>query len=270
MQKSHIVTTAREDRSSRPPGTQAVGRAIGLLKLVGSSRVRNLRLVDIAEMASMDKSTTHRLLQRLVYEGMLRHSPGHGYRLGLLAYELGLLALPEADLRETSRPTLQALAQATGDTVFLVVRSGLESVCLNRITGDFPIQTMTRAVGDRHPLGMGAGGLAILASLSDADVEAIVRATKPRLPAYGFSERMMLDAVNITRQRCGLAVDEGHVARDVGAVGRAVATGEAHPAFAAVFVASIMERMTTARRRQLDKQLLSCTAAIERSQPRPW
>src|SRR5690606_11299811 len=108
--------------STPSSSSQTVGRAIQLLRLVASSRSRELRLVDIAEMAALDKSTAHRLLQRLVKERMLVRAPGQrGYRLGPLLYELGLAALPETNLRELSTPALHRLAQATGDMAFLLI-----------------------------------------------------------------------------------------------------------------------------------------------------
>src|SRR5690625_3602768 len=108
-----------------PAPAPTLGRAIELLRLVASSQARNLRLIDSADMASLDKSTAHRLLQRLVSERMLVRDPGQrGYRLGPLLYELGLAALPETNLRELSEPALQRLAQETGDMAFLILRSG--------------------------------------------------------------------------------------------------------------------------------------------------
>src|SRR3546814_1842852 len=108
--------------------SQTVGRAILLLKLIASSKTRNLRLIDIAEMAALDKSNAHRLLQRLVQERMLVRDPGQrGYRLGPLLHELGIAALPETNLRELSEPSLRLLAQSTGDMAFLIIRRGFET-----------------------------------------------------------------------------------------------------------------------------------------------
>src|SRR5690606_37894527 len=128
------------------------------------------------------------------------------------------------------------------DMVFLVVRSGHESVCLNRIAGNFPIQTMTRTEGDRHPLGVGAGGLAILAALSDEDVQVVAKAVGHRLDRYGLSESLLHRAVAATRER-GIAVDEGSAALDVTALGHVIRERSQAPV-AAVFVASIRSRMT--------------------------
>lgn len=246
---------------------QTVARAIQLLRLVASSQTRNLRLVDIAEMAQLEKSTAHRLLQRLEQERMLVRDPGmRGYRLGPLLYELGLAALPETNLREVSHPALQALARATGDMAFLVVRSGFESVCLDRFAGNFAIQTMTQGVGDRHPLGVGAGGLAILAALGDSEAKIVINAVAPQLRRYRLTEKQLRERVEVTRER-GVALDEGSAALDVTAVGRAIRDRTGTPV-AAVFVPSIKSRMTESRQREVDKRLAACVSAIEAALPR--
>lgn len=252
--------------TAAPASAQTVARAIQLLRLVASSHSRNLRLVDIAEMADLDKSTAHRLLQRLVQERMLVRDPGlRGYRLGPLLYELGLAALPETNLREVSQPAVHALAQGTGDMAFLVMRSGFETVCLDRIAGNFAIQTMTQGVGDRHPLGVGAGGLAVLAALADGDVKIVMKAIAPQLRRYRLTERTLRERIELTRER-GCAVDEGSAALDVTAVGRAIRDRAGSP-IAAVFVASIKSRMTDLRQREVDKRLAACVAAIESAVP---
>lgn len=233
---------------------------------MASSQSRNLRLIDIAEMASLDKSTAHRLLQRLVQERMLvRDSDVRGYRLGPLLYELGLAALPENSLRELSQPQLQLLAQSTGDMAFLVMRSGFETVCLNRIAGNFAIQTLTQGVGDRHPLGVGAGGLAILSALSDSELRIVTKAVTPQLRRYHLTEKTLRERVEATRER-GHAVDEGSAALDVTALGRAIRDRTGSPV-GAVFIASIRSRMVASRQREVDKRLASCVSAIEATLP---
>ncbi|CAM5205595.1 DNA-binding IclR family transcriptional regulator OS=Castellaniella defragrans OX=75697 GN=HNR28_001216 PE=4 SV=1 [Castellaniella defragrans] len=241
---------------------QTVGRAALLLRIIASSQSRHLRLLDIAAMAALDKSTAQRLLHRLVIERLLVRDPARGYRLGPLLYELGLSALPETNLSEVGRAPLHALAQSTGDMVFLILRSGFETVCLGRIAGSFPIQTMTRTEGDRHPLGVGAGGGAVLAAMHDSDIELALPAIAPRLPAYHLTERGVLAAVQATRDRGDIAIDEGSAAFDVTAIGRAIHDAS-HAPVAAVFVASIQHRMGASRQKEIIKQLITCVDAIE-------
>lgn len=244
------------------PPAQTVGRAALLLRIIASSQSRHLRLLDIAAMAALDKSTAQRLLHRLVIERFLVRDPARGYRLGPLLYELGLSALPETNLREICQAPLHALAQSTGDMVFLVLRSGFETVCLSRIAGSFPIQTMTRTEGDRHPLGVGAGGAAILASMHDSDIELALRAIAPRLPAYHLTEQDVLAVVEATRARGSISLDEGSAAFDVTGIGRTIHDATRAPV-AAVFVASIQHRMGPARQKEIIKQLISCVETIQ-------
>ena len=244
---------------------QTVGRAIQLLRLVASSQARHLRLVDIAEMAALDKSTAHRLLQRLQQERLLVRDPGlNGYRLGPLLYELGLAALPGTNLRELAQPALQGLARSTGDMAFLLTRSGFQSVCLDRVEGHFAIQTLARGVGDRHLLGAGAGGLAILAALSDSEQQIVLTAVTPQLRRYRLTTRLLRERIELTRQRGGLAVDEGHASSDVTGLARPLHDSLGVP-IGSVLVASISARMTEARQREVDRRLLTCVAAIEAS-----
>ena len=65
-------------------------------------------------------------------------------------------------------------AARSGDTSFLSVRRDAFAVCLHREEGAYPIRTHALEVGDRHPLGVGGGSLAILATLSDAEIERVL------------------------------------------------------------------------------------------------
>lgn len=250
-------------RSSDIPA-QTVGRAVELLRIIASSQTRNLKLIDIAAMASLDKSTAQRLLVRLTHEKLLVRDSIRGYRLGPLLYELGLAAFPETNLREISHDALHELAHTTGDMVFLVERSGTDTVCLSRIAGNYPIQTMTRTEGDRHPLGVGAGGLAILAAMHDADISTAITAIAPRLHAYHLSEEKLWEAIEATRAAGDIAIDAGSAALDVTAIGRVIHDRTRTPV-AAIFIATISARMTPKRQSKVIQQLIACASTIEQT-----
>ena len=50
------------------------------------------------------------------------------------------------------------------------------SICSARALGDYPIKALTLDVGIRRPLGVGAGGLAILCALPEAEADEIIDA----------------------------------------------------------------------------------------------
>jgi len=253
--------TKRSSRDSMP--AQTVRRAVNLLRVIASNHSRSLRLIDLAEMSGLDKSTTHRLLHRLSEERMLVRNPGQrGYRLGPLLYELGLCALPEHNLKEIVHPELARLADITGDMTFLVQRSGYETVCLDRIAGNFHIQTMTAGVGDRRPLGLGAGGQAILAGLSDAEIELVLGAIKHQLDGYElFTAESLLADVTRCRE-LGYSIDENTAASGVSAIGKAIRLPSGAP-IAAIFIATTSNRLHQSRRAKVVRCLGSCVAAIE-------
>ena len=60
------------------------------------------------------------------------------YRLSLDFFTLAAKAGNAMDLRALCRPALLRLCASLGDTIFLLVRSGFEVVCLDRSEGPFP------------------------------------------------------------------------------------------------------------------------------------
>ncbi len=245
------------------PAGQTVQRAISLLRLIASSNTRDLRLNDLAAGSGLHKSTAHRLLQCLLEERMLvRGHNGRGYRLGPLLYEFGLAALPNRSIKEIAHPHVCKVAEVTGDMTFLLVRSGYETVCVDAIAGHFHVQTMTSGVGDRHPLGIGAGGQAILAALPDSEIEIVLNATKARFQNYRqFSRQSIADDVARCRKR-GYSLDENTAADGITAMGKVICLPGKIPV-AAVFIATLSSRMLPARRSKLARHLEVCATSIE-------
>jgi len=232
-------------------GTQSIRRTICLLReLIGSNR-RGSSSSELAARTGLDRSTARRILQCLVGEDLLAFDADtRRYHFGHLAYDMGLAASERLDLPQICKPALARIADDTGDTVFLMIRSGDEAVCADRAVGSYPIQTLIVDVGTRRPLGIGAGSLAILSALPDDVAELVLKHNTPRIGVYdGTTVEQLRAMMQATRQR-------GHVAMDVvevpGArtVGVAIATGTGRPV-AALSVASISIRMTPERESDL-------------------
>jgi DNA-binding IclR family transcriptional regulator len=179
------------------PGAQGVHRVADLLRAIASHDAAGARLLDLARQCRLEPPTTHRLLKALDAEGLVARDPSaRTYTLGPLTFELGLAAAHHFRARDLCAQALQAIAEHTGDTVFLSMRSGLDTVCIDRREGRFPIKTLTLDVGTRRPLGLGAGGLALLAALDDAEIDAVLGANAWRLAAYGgMRAPVLLDMV---------------------------------------------------------------------------
>ncbi|GAA4333125.1 hypothetical protein GCM10023144_24050 [Pigmentiphaga soli] len=70
---------------------------------------------------------------------------------------------------------LDEAADEIGDTVSLTVRSGLETVCVARRLGSYPIQVRSMGIGVRRPIGVSSSSIAILSTLTKREALQIVR-----------------------------------------------------------------------------------------------
>jgi DNA-binding IclR family transcriptional regulator len=250
----------------KPLGTQAIQRAALVVRLVASRSRTGIRLTDLVKYSRLERPTVHRILRGLIAEGLVRQDPDSRlYYLGPLVFELGLAAAPQFDLRDICRPTLQRIAEKTEDTVFLSVRSGYESVCIDRKEGSFPIKTFTLEVGARRPLGAGASGLALLMPLPDETVNEIVRANAVRYVPYhkNLTVPSLLKALKRSRE-LGYALNDSHVVAGAATLGLPIQNRYGHP-FAAITIGAIVSRMTENRRAQLVSILRSEIALAEKS-----
>src|SRR5256885_2045937 len=118
-------------------------RGVAFLKLLATGGVRGCPLSELAEKSGVPHPSAHRILKQLIAERLVVHdAQTHRYRLGPLAFELGLAGSMLHDIRDLCEPAMAALSRETEDTAYLVVRSGFEAVCLHRLEGDFPIRTL--------------------------------------------------------------------------------------------------------------------------------
>ena len=136
-------------------GTQSIQRAIDILHEVASCiDTHGLRLGELCARTGLSRPTLYRILACLEENRMLdRGATSRSYRLGPAVFHLGLAATQHHRLGDTCAFALDGLAANTGDTVFLTIRSGNDSVTIDRRVGTFPIQALSLNVGARRPLG---------------------------------------------------------------------------------------------------------------------
>lgn len=251
------------DEAGRLTGTQSIERALMLVREIAAHNRTGSRLLDLASRSGLQRPTVHRMLKCLTQENMVQQDPdSHRYYLGPMVFELGLTAAPRFNLREICHPSMMRIAEVTGDTVFLTQRSGLDSVCLERQEGAFPIKTFTLEIGMRRPLGVGTGSLAILSALSEDEVRHVVAANTPRLGEFGLTATSLLAQVK-RAQKIGFAVREMPTLAGVRSVGQAVHNQSAVP-FAALSVSAIASRMNEKRVGELATLLRTETRLVEK------
>ncbi len=165
------------------PGTQAVRRALSLLKAFAGADPE-LGLSDLAKKVGLNRTTVYRLLTALESEGfVVRHGESDGYRLGPMAIVLGKWALRANDLRSVSHDELVALAQQTRETATLEVLRGQQILILDEVLGTHLVGA-TPSVDTLWPVHATSTGKAILAQLPAA-----ARRAALSLPLERFTEQ---------------------------------------------------------------------------------
>ena len=117
------MKSTREPASAVP--TQAVDRAMRLLKAIGAAR-QPMDVHQLAKECGLNRSTAWRLLASLEHHGMVeRNVETQRYKVGYEIVRLAATAADYAPLIARAAPFLEALAEKGGDTVSLSIsRSG--------------------------------------------------------------------------------------------------------------------------------------------------
>lgn len=244
-------------------GAGSLKRGVVLLKLLATAGARGLALTELAEKSGIPHPSVHRLLGQLATERLSEfNSESRRYKLGPLAFELGLASSTMHDIRDLCEPAMEKLARETEDTVYLVVRSGFDAVCMHRKEGSFPIRTLVLEVGSRRPLGVGAGGLALLSAIGDEERAEIIERIAPSLAAFGKLTAEELAESCLQTRSLGAAVVQNRVNLGVKAVGMSFCDSIGQ-AVGALSVAALSQRLNRRRTQEVGDLLREATRSVE-------
>lgn len=224
----------------------AVSKALRILKLFSHARPE-LTLREISKELGLPKSTAHRLVVTLEGAGFVEQVEGtNRYRLGMALFRLGSIVHERLDLSSVAPPVMRALSQETSETVVLVVRCGLERMCIEKVDGPRHIRPFVK-VGDPLPLHAGASGLVLLAYMQPEEVERVI-AEKGlyRLTPNTITDPATLDEVLERVRRDGYAISRGDRVIDGAAVSAPVKNAEGK-VVAALTVSLPLSRLTEDR-----------------------
>lgn len=245
-----------------PRGTQSIRRAFLVLRVVSLGEGGH-GLNDIATATGLARPTVHRLLTALIAEGAVEQRPRtQRYRASkyLNVSELRPAASP---LLNAASPFLDEAAEKIGDTVSLTLRSGLETICVARRLGSYPIQILSLGVGVRRPIGVSASSIALLSTLSPAGARQILHRNRSHLHSSGVTLRDTIQAVTAAKER-GYAFRERGLVQGTKAI--SVAFGaNAGEALATLTVTAIAHRMPVHRVKSVVDLLRDCAVNIENS-----
>ena len=234
-----------------PEGTQSIHRTISLIRTVADYEDRGGRLSQIARKTGLPTATVHRILSVLVSEGFVEYDPiSKLYHLGIELYTLGNRAR-KFTIRNKYHGSLEHIAQETGNSAWLVLRSGFDALCIDLVQGKFPIRIMVYDVGARRPIGVsGAASLSLLAFSSDDEIRTIIEVNKNHHNAHNHLTEANLQRLIKDYRKLGYAFSQGTFLKGVNGVGVPIYNEEGK-VIAAISVGAIAEWLDQAKAKKI-------------------
>lgn len=217
---------------------------------------RGISTAEVARSTGLARPTVHRLLAALTAEGFCDHENRGGlWLLGPEMYLMGTVAAERYDITEVASEHVSALADLTGESAFLSVRRGEETVCLLRQDGAFPIRSFVLYEGKRFPLGVASAGLAILSFLPEKMIERYMDSQDlVREHGHEHERSLLSQRIAETRER-GWAVNPGLVVEGSWGMGAAVFDAAGQPAWA-LSLTGIESRFSPERQEDMGNLLM--------------
>ena len=226
-------------------GTQAIERAILLLKLLATRGRFGWGLTEISRRSELDKATVRRILACLETERLVdRDFRDHRYFPGPLVAELGLSIFGYQPFIDEARGAIARLSKRTGGASFVYLRSGFEFVVAGRVEA-IHYKGMLNELGFRRPLISSAGGVAILIAIPEAERRFVVQQNLDELTRMGTQRPERFNNVLERSLNAGYAVNLEDVATGIHSFALSVPDHHGVP-FAALSVAGDTEQFPAA------------------------
>jgi IclR family acetate operon transcriptional repressor len=164
---------------------QSIERAFAVLGTLADGPIG---VTEVAERASLPKSTAARMLASLTREGVVEQVPGDTrYRLGGRLATLAAGVLPTRSLARLARPSLVELSSEVGEAAGLSVPDGDLVHYVEQVDSPNPV-SVRDWTGSRLPMHAVSSGQVLLAFLPPAVVERYLAR-----PLERFTERTLVD-----------------------------------------------------------------------------
>ena len=188
-----------------------------------SNNEPELTLTAIAERLDMHKSIASRLVTSLCDWRMLERDPlTKRIRLGMGAWQLGMLVSNQNALVRAALPVLTDLAERTRHSAHVAILERDEMFVVATVQSPEALR-VTLQVGDRRPLHATAAGKLMLAFMSEEQrAQALPKGSLQRLTRATITSMAELEASLTLVRRAAVAWNEGESATGVGGVAAGV------------------------------------------------
>ena len=240
---------------------RALSRGLTILKVIArDGGPRGVNLIGLCKATGLHKSTVHRIVGVLLREELLSREPEtERYRLGVGALELGGAYLDRLTPRREALPYLEQLMVQTNETVHLGILDRYEVVYVEKIEAPANVIVHTR-IGHREMVHCTAMGKAILAFMSEREIDEVIARGLPTRTAATITDARKLRAALALARKRGFAVNAEESRELVNAVAAPIFDRKADPV-AAIVISGLKQRLPMERLLELGG-LLKQTAAL--------
>jgi IclR family acetate operon transcriptional repressor len=213
MESAAIVTSGATLNAERPAydaakvGGRAVKRALSLVNAIAEAG-GEAALTDLSARTGLPVSTCHHLLKTLIDCGYAAQVPGKKlYVLGMRFIQLSH-ACVNSDLPRRAQPFLEAISEATGETVHLAALQGNAIVTVALREARHAIRVDAGGVGKLEAPHATSIGKAILAWLPENEIRRVLASGMARFTEYTITALPeLLESLRQVRRE-GFALDE--------------------------------------------------------------
>lgn len=232
------------DQADRRDQVESFARGLTVLRAFGPGR-RALTLTDIAKITGQQRSTSRRFLLTLCAHGYAVQE-GRLFSLTPRVLELGYSYLSSLGFPALIQPHLTGLTRLLGESSSAAVLDGAEIVYIARSAAPQRLMSVTLGVGSRLPAYATSMGQALLAQLSDTEIDkycAMISFEK-------FTARTVQDGASLRAKLAdirqgGVAIADQELEMGLRSIAIAIAARGASPAFA-INVATNVARVSRA------------------------
>lgn len=184
----------------------AIDKCFAILDLLAQSS-EPMGVSDIAGKLGLNKSTVFNIGHTLDDLNVLENQGEGKYVLGTRLYILSNMAGRRSPIIKTAHPYLEKINEKTKLSAFLGLRSELQAILIDKVDSAFGIK-LSSEIGTRMPVLAGAGIKAMLAQLSDEEIDEILSRTdlKRYTPNSIIDKAVYKDEINDVRNQ-GVAYD---------------------------------------------------------------
>lgn len=190
--------SVEDDDTKRRNRHNTADKVIMLLRAL-AARPEGIGVRELSRELGIDKSAVSRLFEQLGDLGIATQDEFSGrFRVGPGLFALAATIHSRDTLWQAAEPIIRNLATTFNETCYLAVREGDEIIFRDKVDSTHNVRYVIDP-GERAPLYAGAGGRAVLMTLTDAEI----RATLGRTGIHAITPQTITDVDQLVEQAHG-------------------------------------------------------------------